>query len=454
MNKPAVLIIDDEENIRDMLTEILIDEGYEPYSAANWDEAYKILIGNRIDVVLLDIWLPDVGGMEILEKIKMQFIGVEVIMISGHGKIELAVKAIKQGAFNFLEKPLSIEKTLQLVDNAIKIRRIKEENENLKSIVFKEVEMIGTSKAIQTIKEQIENAAASDARVLITGENGTGKELVARSIHLKSERRDKPFVEVNCAAIPDTLIESELFGYEKGAFTNAISQKKGKFEVADKGTVFLDEVADMSMQTQAKLLRVLQEMTFERVGGVKQITVDVRFVAATNKDIHEEIKEGGFRDDLLYRLNVIPIHVPPLRERVEDIPQLIEYFLMRFSVETGKKKKDISGDALNLLCNYQWPGNIRELKNIVERLNIMVSEDVIKEDNVKMYLPDSPAKNLKMPKANDLALKEAKDMFEREFIINKLKENDNNISQTAKALDIERSYLHKKIKTYNIKIIK
>lgn len=450
-----ILVVDDEVNIRQMLYDILTDEGYEVYLAGEWEEAYKVLMTHKVDVVLLDIWLPNIDGMEILSRIKKDFIEVEVIMISGHGSIDIAVKSIKQGAFSFIEKPLSMDKVLTIVENAFRVKSLTEENEILKSIINKEARMIGDSGSMRDIRAKISQAAQSNARVLITGENGTGKELIARNIHNLSDRRDKPFIEINCAAIPENLIESELFGHEKGSFTGAVAQKKGKFELANDGTIFLDEIADMSLPTQAKVLRVLQEMEFERVGGTRTIKVDVRIVAATNKDIHKAIEDKSFREDLYYRLNVIPIYVPPLRERREDIPPLIEYFLEQFAAEQKRPKKIIDREAMQLLTNFDWPGNIRELKNIIERLNIMVIDDTITYQDVREYVPDH--KNIPISNnfdSKDLSLKEAKDEFEKDFIIQKLQENEMNISQTAKALNIERSHLHKKIKSYDIKIIK
>ncbi len=444
-----ILVIDDEQNIRTMLTDIFSDEGFKPYEAGDWDDGYKILLSNKIDVIILDVCLPKIGGMEILDIVKKDFTGVEVIIISGHGNIDLAVQAIKKGAFDFIEKPLSIEKVLTVIHNAVTIKTLKEENEHLKASALKDFEIIGGSKAIANIKEKIENAAKSSARVLITGDNGTGKELVARSIHMLSPRRGKAFVEVNCAAIPENLIESELFGYEKGAFTGAAGQKKGKFEIAHRGTIFLDEVADMSLNTQAKVLRVLQEMEFERVGGVSTVKVDVRVVSATNKNILKEIEEGNFREDLYYRLNVIPIHVPPLRERKEDISLLIEHFLNFFSKHSGIKKKTFSKDAIAFLTEYPWHGNIREIRNVIERLNIMIETDNISLNQVKNNVLEQVS--VVQDDLYDLtSLKAAKDAFEKKFIQKKLQDNSMNVSKTAKVLDIERSHLHKKIKKYSL----
>ncbi len=447
----SVLIIDDEQNIRTMLKDILEDEGCTAYSANDWDEGYKILLLNKIDVILLDICLPKVGGMEVLDQVIEDFTGVEVIMISGHGNIDLAVQAIKKGAFDFIEKPLSLERLLTVTANAIKLKKLKEENRQLKAFnIVQKVEIVGDSKAIREVIEKIDHASKSMARVLITGENGTGKELIAKSIHYNSDRRKESFIEVNCAAIPENLIESELFGHEKGAFTGAIATKKGKFELAHNGMIFLDEVADMTLNTQAKVLRVLQEMEFTRVGGVSTIKVDVRVISATNKNIIKEIEDGNFREDLYYRLNVIPIHAPALRERKEDIPVLIHYYLEKLAKQSDIPIKVLSEDALKLLINYPWFGNIRELKNVVERFNIMIEAKNIKSHHVQtLVLSQDNRENIN--KIYDYStLKEAKDAFEKRFIQQKLEESEMNVSKTAKILEIERSHLHKKIKKYNL----
>lgn len=464
MNKGNILIIDDEENIRNMLSEILVDESYTAFTAGEWDEGKKVLLSSKVDIVLLDIWLPKVGGMDILEILNRDFIGVEVIMISGHGNIDLAVKAIKKGAFDFLEKPLSIERILTVVENGMRIKRLQEENQSLKASIGKEYEMIGNSQAINDIKNKISAAAVSNARVLITGENGSGKELVARAIHFQSSRSNKPFIEINCAAIPENLIESELFGHEKGSFTGAIAQKKGKFELANTGTIFLDEVADMSLATQAKVLRVLEEMKFQRIGGSELLSTDVRVIAATNKDIKKMIQDGTFREDLYYRLNVIPILNPSLKDRKEDIPLLVEYFLLKFSRDAGLEKKKIDNEAIKLIQENNWPGNIRQLRNFIERLNVLVPGEIITQEMVIEHLAaegttgqTAAVKSYsKILKAEDydteITLKDAKDKFEMQFIIRRLEENSFNISATAKTLDIERSNLHKKIKQYGIDV--
>ncbi len=377
-----------------------------------------------------------------------------IIMMSGHGTIETAVKATKLGAYDFIEKPLSLEKVSLIVKHAIDQQRLEEENLLLRQKVEKKYELIGRSEGFGQLMEQIRIAGPSNGRVLISGENGTGKELVARKIHSESTRRNKPFVEVNCAAIPETLIESELFGHEKGAFTGATTMKKGKFELADGGTIFLDEIGDMSLATQAKVLRVLQEQEFQRVGGIKTIKVDVRVIAASNKNLKEELKKGNFREDLFYRLNVIPISVPPLRERKEDIPLLINHFIMEFSRENGARPKKIEADAVELFQQYPWPGNVRELKNAVERLMIMVQPPMIATaDVLKILRSDSDpseAGDFRFQRYN--SFKDAVDAFEREYIANKLRENNWNISKTAEDLQLDRSHLYRKIKSLNIEV--
>jgi two-component system nitrogen regulation response regulator NtrX len=460
MYKGNVLIIDDEENIRKMLCDILADENYLSFPSGEWDEAKKVLLREKVDVVLLDLWLPNVGGMDILEILSSDYEGVEVIIISGHGNIDMAVKAIKKGAFDFLEKPLSIERILTVVDNAIKIKSLKEENKSLKATIVKDYEIIGESQEIRDVKKKLKAASESNARVLITGENGSGKELIARGIHFQSSRANKPFVEINCAAIPENLIESELFGHEKGAFTGAIAQKKGKFEIANTGTIFLDEVADMSLATQAKVLRVLEDMRFVRIGGNEVLTTDVRVISATNKDIPQMIKEGTFREDLFYRLNVVPVHNPSLKERRQDIPLLVEYFLAGFSQESGKEKKKIDPKSMEIIQNYNWPGNIRELKNFIERINVLIPDNIIKEKDVKDLLSLSNQSHSResvqtmQPEGinSSLSLKDAREEFEKQFIIQKLGELNYNISAASKSLGIERSNLHKKIKQYDIEV--
>lgn len=455
----SVLIIDDEQSIRESLFGILTDEGFKVILAANGEEGLRLAKEENPDLILLDIWMPGLDGMEVLPKIRDALPEQLVIMMSGHGTIDTAVKATKMGAYDFIEKPLSLEKTLVTIQNALKINILISENRQLKERLAKEHEIIGTSKIIRELKQQISIAAPTSGWVLITGENGTGKELVAREIHEQSRRRDKPFVEVNCAAIPEDLIESELFGHEKGSFTGATAQRKGKFDLAHEGTLFLDEIADMSLKTQAKVLRILQEKRFERVGGSKTIEVDVRVIAATNKNLDDEIAAGRFREDLFYRLNVLPFHVPPLRERATDIPLLCDHFLEYFCSKEGRALKQFSSSALELLTTYEWPGNVRELKNIIERLVIMTPEVVINDGHLpplfKLNRKSTSHTNLPPSEAQQSAeqtFRKAKDEFEREFIIQKLRENDWNISRTADAIEIERSNLHRKIKALGIEI--
>jgi two-component system nitrogen regulation response regulator NtrX len=448
MSKPLVLVVDDEEGIRDSLSDIFEDEGYRVETAETGEEALEKLGAEAPDMVLLDIWLPEMDGLEALEKIKALRPALPVIMISGHGNIEMAVRATKNGAYDFLEKPLSLERVVLVSKRAIERRSLEIENRALRESLGRKWTLVGEAPSISALRTQIEAAAKGNARVLITGESGTGKEVVARMLHALSPRAAKPFVEVNCAAIPHELIESELFGHEKGSFTGAFEQKKGKFELADGGTLFLDEIADMSPQTQAKLLRVIEMQEFQRVGGSKSIAVDVRVIAATNKDIPERIKEGEFRDDLYFRLNVIPIATPPLRQRLEDIPLLVEHFLALFAEEYGQAKKTLTPGAMKKLREYDWPGNIRELRNLIERLVIMSPSDSIDESALLEVKGESAGADY-FGLGN---LKEARDAFERDFLARKLGEHDWNVSRTAEALGIERSNLHRKIKTYGIKV--
>ena len=453
-----VLVVDDEVHIRETLTGVLEDEGYAAVEAVDGESALQLLASRRVDIMLLDIWLPGMGGLDVLARVKEQFPAVTVIMISGHGTVNIAVDAIKQGAFDFIEKPLSIDRILMVLEKARKIRTLEEENRSLKGYAVREHALIGASQGMARIRELIVSTGASNGRVLVTGENGTGKEIIARSIHLASERRDLPFIEVNCAAIPENLIESELFGHEKGAFTGAIEMRKGKFELADRGTIFLDEIADMSLQTQAKVLRVLQEMEFERVGGSKTIHVDVRVIAATNKDLREEIAKGNFREDLFYRLNVIPIHLPALRERLEDMADLVRYFAEQFCRVNGREIVGFSPRAIALLQNHDWPGNIRELRNVVERAIIMLPGKTIEREGLERFFlernvgpeDEGQAVETGLLEGAYASLKAARDAFEKEYILKKLRENGMNISRTAKILGIERSNLHRKINALGI----
>jgi two-component system nitrogen regulation response regulator NtrX len=446
-----LLIVDDERGIRATLAGILGDEGYRPVTAATGSEALA-RIGEEVpDLVILDIWLPELDGVEVLAEIKRQWPDLPVVMISGHATIETAVKATKLGAYDFIEKPLSLEKTLLVVERALEHARLERENRQLRERIERAHEIIGASPPVMELRRQIATAAPTNGRVLVVGENGSGKELVARAIHALSARRDRPFVEVNCAAIPDELIESELFGHEKGAFTGAVARRRGKFELAAGGTLFLDEIGDMSLKTQAKVLRALEEQTVERLGGHEPIRVDVRVIAASNQPLPELIAQGRFREDLFYRLNVIPIEVPPLRRRREDIPLLVDHFLKAYSAEYGKRAKTLSGEAIGCFMAYDWPGNVRELRNMVERLVIMTSGDVITPEDLPSSLRarDAPAA------ADDGAqqsLREARDAFERAYILGELRAFDWNITRTAQALGIGRVNLWRKLKAYGIRV--
>lgn len=449
----SILIVDDELSIRQSLEGILEDEGFETAFAATGEEAINMIQEEDPDLVLLDIWMPGIDGLETLKRIKHLRSNQLVIMMSGHGSIETAVKATRLGAYDFIEKPLSLEKVLLSIQNAMKIGQLVAENQALKEKINRDYEMIGESQAIAKLKKQIAIAAPSSGWALITGENGTGKELVARAIHSQSTRSTKPFVEVNCAAIPEELIESELFGHEKGSFTGATAARKGKFDLASGGTLFLDEIGDMSLKTQAKILRILQEHKFERVGGNRTIEVDVRVIAATNKDLEEEIEAGNFREDLYFRLNVLPFTVPPLRDRKEDIPRLIKHFLQYFCSKESREIKSIEKSALEALISYNWPGNVRELKNLIERLVIMTPEHVIHLSDLPHAITKRAASNknensslAEMPDS----YREAKELFEKQFLLEKLKKNSWNISRTAEEIGLERSNLHRKIKSYGI----
>jgi two-component system nitrogen regulation response regulator NtrX len=447
----TILIVDDEKSICQSLGSILKDEGYEVLTAASGEEALKIIKEELPSLVILDIWLPGIDGIETLKMIKSQYPQIRVLMISGHGTIETAVKATKLGAFDFFEKPLSMEKVILIVNHVFELINLEEENKLLKQKISQDYELTGNSAPILELKEMISIVAPTNAWILIMGENGTGKELVARSIHKLSKRAYKPFVEVNCAAIPEDLIESELFGHEKGSFTGATEKKRGKFDLAHEGTIFLDEVADMSLKAQAKILRILQEKKFERVGGNTFIPTDVRVLAATNKDLELEMEAGRFRQDLYYRLNVIPLRVPPLRERKEDIPVLTNWFLREFSLKECEEGKTIADDALTKLIEHDWPGNVRELKNFIERLVIMVPQGVITANDIPLLTEGNhEIPEAALPLFASESFRTAKIDFEKEYIIKKLKEFDGNISRTAEAIGIERSNLHRKIKRYGL----
>ena len=449
----TVLVVDDEKNIRETLKDVLEDEGYEVLLADNGKSALEIIERTVVDVMLLDLWLPEIGGMEVLCRSKERFADTQIVIISGHGTIDAAVRATKIGAFDFIEKPLSLDRVINVVDHALKISGLEKENIELKKQSQKNYYMVrGTSKLFMGIESIIESCAESNSRVFLTGENGTGKEVIARRIHESSSRKNGPFTAVNCAAIPQTLIEAELFGYEKGAFTGAIRSKRGKFELANSGTIFLDEIADMSLEAQSKVLRVLEEMQFERVGGVNSIKIDVRVISATNKDLLEQTRNGSFREDLYYRLNVVPIHIPPLRERREDIPPLLDYYLDFFARENNKKRKTLSDEAFRFLSSvYHWPGNIRELKNLMERLNILTRDDVIDIHDVRSNIPHQEEPYFI---DNSLSLKEARENFERNFIKGALTRNGHSISRAASDLKVERSNLYKLMKRLNINLDK
>jgi len=444
---PTILIVDDEPSILQILKSMLSDENFEVITASNGYEALKIIEAESPDLVLLDIWLPGIDGIETLKEIKKNTPYIPVIMITGHGTIETAVSATKFGAYDFIEKPLSIDKIIVSINNALNFRRLEEENKYLRKKTIEKNLINGNSPAVAALKKQIAAAAPTDAWVLITGKNGTGKELVARTIHYLSNRAEQPLIDVNCAAIPEELMENELFGYEKGAFAGATTKSIGKFELANNGSLFLDEVGDMDLKTQAKILRVLQEQQIQRVGGIRTLTINVRIIAASNKDLEKEIVKGNFREDLYFRLNVIPIEVPSLRDRSEDIPILVETFLNKCTKQCHRKK--ITEDALELLSRYPWPGNVRELKNLVERLVIMVQGDIIDVSDIPApYNPDFHEEmvptGLGLYSINHL--KNAQKAFEKEFIRRKLSENENNIKNTAEIIGVDQSYLQKKIK--------
>lgn len=440
----AVLVVDDEPGIRELLAQILVDEGYTVATVATGEEALGALSKEIFDVVLLDVQLPGLNGLEILRQLKASGNRVPVVMISGHATVEQAAEAVREGAADFLEKPLGLERVLVTVGNVLErsrlAQRLQEEEE--------EVELTGVSPAIQELRRQILLAAPTDSRVLITGPNGSGKEVVARLLHRHSRRATGPFVAINCAAIPGELIESELFGHSKGAFTGAIEAKRGKFELADGGTLFLDEVGDMSLLTQAKVLRVLQEASFTRLGGSQEIRVDVRVIAATNKDLEGEIAAGRFRQDLFFRLNVIPLRVPALAERPEDVPLLLETFMRKLGTRMGVRPKRFSPQALEALATYSWPGNVRELRNLVERLLIMVPggevtpEDLpLKTEASRSFFPSEP-----------LPLRKARERFEREYIASILRRCGGNMSRASRLLGVERSHLYRKMRALGLTV--
>ena len=456
MTNESILVVDDEAGVRSSLTGILADEGYEVEAVESGEQCLAAIAARRFDLVLLDVWLPGADGLEILGRLHETDAELPVVMISGHGTIETAVRAVRLGARDFVEKPLSLEKTLLAVRNALEQRRLEVEVRTLKRQLDQRYVMVGESAALQGLRAEIAQAAPSSARAFIFGENGTGKELVARAIHAQSSRATAPFVEVNCAAIPEELIESELFGHTKGAFTGALAARKGKFELADGGTLFLDEIGDMSLKTQAKVLRALQEQRIEPVGGTGSVAIDVRVIAATNKDLEEEIKRGSFRDDLYFRLNVIPFRVPPLRERREDIPLLARHFVEVLSAEHGRRPKPLTSEALEVLSRLPWPGNVRELRNIIERLVIMTPGEQIEPRHFPASFleaqPDEVASALDAAEASGAPrpLATAREEFERQFILRRYHECGGNMSRTAEALGVERSNLYRKMKAYGL----
>ncbi len=450
--KAKILVVDDEENIRKSLKMILEYEGYQFHEASTGEEALDALeeiVG--LDLVLLDVKLPGRSGLEVLEEMKKRLYSPEVIMISGHGTIATAVEATKLGAFDFLEKPLQRDKALLCIRNALNQSELLRECRDLRKKAEKRYELVGSHPLMKKLWAEVLKTAPTNATVLIYGESGTGKELIARAIHNHSLRAKEKFVQVNCAAIPEELIESELFGHEKGAFTGATEKKEGKFELADRGTIFLDEIGDMSLKTQSKVLRVLEEGEVQKVGSSKVNKVDVRVIAATNKDLQREKEEGRFRDDLFFRLNVIPIYSPPLREKKEDIPLLIEYFSKSYAQENNFKLKEFSEDALEAMMKYPWRGNVRELKNVVERLIIMTDRSKIEKKDLPEQIRGEA--HIYLPEAEEIkTLREFREIAEKEFILAKLEENSWNISQTAREIDTPRSNLYKKLEHYGIKI--
>ena len=442
----SILIVDDEPGIRQSLAGVLEDEGFNVSTVATGEECLRALEQRLYSCVLLDVWLPGMDGLDTLAKLKPANPDVSVLMISGHASIETAVRATKLGAFDFIEKPLSLEKTVLAVKNAIRQRELETANSELQAKLERSYVMIGSSVPMRALRQQIGFAAPTNGRILIYGESGTGKELVARALHAQSLRAGKPFIEVNCAAIPEELIESELFGHVKGAFTGATQAKRGKFERADDATLFLDEIGDMSSKTQSKVLRALEEQRFEPVGSEATVNVDVRVIAATNKKLEEEIERNNFRADLFYRLNVIPFELPPLRERLEDVPLLIEHFSREFARVNGRPPKTFEASALERLQSYNWPGNVRELRNAIERVVIMHTRAAVVADDLPMLGTDAP------PAAsyNFDSYREASDAYEREYIQRKLAETEGNVSRTAEIMNIDRSHLYRRMKVLDI----
>ncbi len=448
----SILIVDDEPGVRAALGGVMRDEGYTVEAVESGEACLERVVEQTFDVVLLDVWMPGIDGLETLQRLRERQVDAQVVVISGHGNVESAVRAIKLGAFDFVEKPLSLDKAVLVVRNALRQRLLEAENRDLRAQVDRRYVMVGESRVMRHLREQVLLAAPTNGRVLVLGENGTGKELVARTLHAHSRRRTGPFVEVNCAAIPEELIESELFGHTKGAFTGAVADRRGRFEHAHGGTIFLDEIGDMSLKTQAKVLRALQEQVVQPVGGTSTVRVDVRVVAATNKDLQEEIRAGRFREDLFFRLNVVPIFVPPLRDRADDVPRLAEHFMATLAAEYGRRVKRFAPEAMARLQHHAWPGNVRELHNVVERLLIMVHDDTITASDVG-FIDDgggAPAPAIGASAAPLLPLADARDRFERDYILQVLAAHQGNISRTADALAVERSNLYKKMRAFGI----
>lgn len=436
---PSILIVDDEPSILQSLSGLLNDEGFEVITANNGYEALKIIDTESPDLVLLDIWMPGIDGIETLKEIKKNSPSLPAIIITGHGNVETAVKATKLGAFDLIEKPLNIDKIIVSINNALNFRRLEEENRYLRKKTIEKHSISGSSEPVQALNMQIATVAPTESWVLIKGENGTGKELVARTIHQLSPRAESPMIDVNCAAIPETLIESELFGHEKGAISGSSTKKRGKFELANNGTIFLDEIGDMSLVTQAKILRVLDEKKFQRVGGGRILTTDVRIIAASNKDLEAEIETGRFREDLYYRLNVVPIDVPPLRQRSDDIPALVEIFLAEAAASNREKRKVIDTNAMDILMQYAWPGNVRELKNLLERLAIMVQKETITIRDLPANLMDP--KNAVSELFSINGLDQARVAFEHEYIRKKFAEHNNDVEKTATAIGVKPNFI-------------
>jgi two-component system nitrogen regulation response regulator NtrX len=444
----SILIVDDERSICDTLRGVLEDEGFEVETVGTGEGCLESSAKRHYSCILLDIWLGNgIDGLETLRRLREDGNDAAVIMISGHGNIETAVRSTKLGAFDFIEKPLSLERTVVTVRNAIRTRELERTNKQMREDLADEYKMVGESVAMRALRKQIAVVAPSDGRVLISGESGTGKELVARAIHAQSKRKSAPFVEINSAAIPEELVESELFGHAKGAFSGATKGKKGKFEIADGATLFLDEIGDMSPRVQAKMLRVLEEQRFEPVGSNTPIKVDVRVISATNQRLDDLIESGSFRADLFYRLNVIPFQVPPLRERLEDIPALVDHFNHKFSIDNGRKPKAFTEEALDALCEYQWPGNIRELKNTIERVVIMVGKSKVNaKDLPELRLGEEvPASSFRFP-----SFRAATDAYHREFILHKLAEFDGNVTKAAEEMGVDRSHLYRRMRNLGI----